>query len=66
LTETIYFQPLYNDFGNHRILLQMKAELPLSKVISLSALYNYFYSSFSAVNDIDRSSNLSLGLTFTY
>ncbi|WP_086476732.1 MULTISPECIES: DUF481 domain-containing protein [Arenibacter] len=66
LTETIYFQPLYNDFGNHRILLQMKAELPLSKVISLSALYNYFYSSFSAVNDIDRSSNLSLGITFTY
>lgn len=65
LTETIYFQPLYNNVGNHRILLQMKAELPLTEVISLSALYNFSYNSFPAVNDIDRSSNLSLGFTFT-
>lgn len=63
-TETIYFQPLYNHFGNHRILLQMKAELPITKVLSLAALYNFSYSSFSTINDIDRSSNLSLGITF--
>ncbi|MCM4166353.1 hypothetical protein KCTC52924_03287 [Arenibacter antarcticus] len=63
-TETIYFQPLYKNFGNHRVLLQVKAELPLTEVISLSALYNFSYNSFPAVNDIDRSSNLSLGITF--
>jgi len=64
LTETVYFQPLYNNFGNHRILLQIKAEVPITKVVSLSALYNYFYSSFSVLEDIDRSSNLGLGITF--
>ncbi len=64
LTGTVYFQPLYKDIGNHRILNQIKAELPITKVVSLSALYNYFYSSFSTVRGIDRSSNLSLGLTF--
>lgn len=64
LTGTVYFQPLYDDIGNHRILNQIKAELPITKIVSLSALYNYFYSSFSTTTDIDRSSNLSVGLTF--
>ncbi|WP_373519370.1 DUF481 domain-containing protein [Pricia sp.] len=64
LTGTVYFQPLYDDIGNHRILNQIKAELPITKIVSLSALYNYFYSSFSTTTDIDRSSKLSVGLTF--
>ena len=65
LTGTVYFQPLYDEISNHRILCQLKAELPITNVTSLSALYNYFYSSFSPINEIDRSSNLSFGLTFT-
>ncbi|MGB7394831.1 MAG: DUF481 domain-containing protein [Pricia sp.] len=65
LTGTVYFQPLYTDIGNHRILLQAKAELPLTRIVSLSALYNFFYSTFSINRNIDRSSNLSLGLTFS-
>lgn len=65
LTGTVYFQPLYDDISNHRILCQLKAELPITNVISLSALYNYFYSSFSPIRESDRSSNLSFGLTFT-
>lgn len=65
LTGTVYFQPLYDDIGNHRILNQIKAELPISKIVSLSALYNYFYSSFSVSTNIDRSSKLSIGLTFS-
>lgn len=63
LTGTVYFQPLYRAIGNHRILQQYKAELPINKVVSLSALFNYFYSSFSPNADKDRSSNLSVGLT---
>ncbi|MGC1516225.1 MAG: DUF481 domain-containing protein [Maribacter sp.] len=65
LTGTLYFQPLYREIGNHRILCQLKSELPITEVISLSALYNYFYSSFSPTLDSDRSSNISFGLTFT-
>ncbi len=64
LTTTIYFQPLYKYIGNHRILQQYKAELPINKVVSLSALFNYFYSSFSLGENKDRSSNLSVGVTF--
>jgi len=65
LTGTVYFQPLYRYIRNHRILCQLKAELPITKIISLSTLYNYFYSSFSPNAENDRSSNLSFGLTFT-
>ncbi|WP_419211616.1 DUF481 domain-containing protein [Maribacter sp. X9] len=65
LTGTVYFQPLYDAISNHRILCQLKAELPITNVMSLSALYNYFYSSFSPIRENDRSSNLSFGLTFT-
>ncbi|MEH6778685.1 DUF481 domain-containing protein [Maribacter arcticus] len=65
LTGTVYFQPLYQQIANHRILCQLKAELPITEVISLSALYNYFYSSFSPTAQNDRSSNLSFGFTFT-
>ncbi|MGB3145015.1 MAG: DUF481 domain-containing protein [Maribacter sp.] len=65
LTGTVYFQPLYDEISNHRILCQLKAELPITNVISLSALYNYFYSSFSPIRESDLSSNLSFGLTFT-
>ncbi|KAA2216964.1 DUF481 domain-containing protein [Maribacter flavus] len=65
ITGTVYFQPLYDAINNHRILCQLKAELPISKIISLSALYNYFYSSFSPIRENDRASNVSFGLTFT-
>ncbi len=65
VTGTVYFQPLYGQLSNHRILCQLKAELPITTIVSLSALYNYFYSSFSPIAENDRSSNLSFGLTFT-
>jgi hypothetical protein len=62
---TLYFQPLYRYMGNHRVLAQLKAEMPITNTLSLSALYNYFYSSFSTTRDVDRSSNLGIGFTFT-
>ena len=64
-TGTVYFQPLYRYIANHRVLSQLKAEMPLTGHLSISALYNYSYSSFSTTSESDRSSNLKLGLTFS-
>ncbi|QCX00038.1 DUF481 domain-containing protein [Aggregatimonas sangjinii] len=64
LVGTVYFQPLYNNIANHRVLAQLKAELPLGKRLRFSALYNYFYASFPENDTSDYSSNLQLGLTF--
>ena len=63
ITGTLYFQPLYSDIGNHRILSQFKAEVPLTKRISFSALYNYSVINFNSILEDDRSSNISFGFT---
>ncbi len=65
LITTLYFQPLYRDIQNHRILCQVKAEIPLTDHIGLSALYNYFYTSFSSELENDRSSTINVGITFS-
>ena len=63
ITGTLYFQPLYNNIANHRILSQFKAEVPLTKRISLSALYNYSVINFDSDLEDDRASNISFGFT---
>ena len=63
LTNTIYFQPLYESIRNHRILEQFKVELPISKTLKISGLFNYFYTSETPLGEEDFSSNLNLGLT---
>ena len=63
ITGTLYFQPLYRAIKNHRILSQFKAEMPLTKRISFSALYNYSVINFSSDLPDDRFSNIRLGLT---
>lgn len=63
ITGTLYFQPLYRNISNHRILSQFKAEIPLTKRISLSALYNYSVINFDSLFEDDRSSNISFGFT---
>ncbi|MGB5436690.1 MAG: DUF481 domain-containing protein [Maribacter sp.] len=64
LIATLYFQPLYRDLENHRVLGQFKAEIPLTNHISLTALYNYFYTGFSSDLQDDRSSTINVGITF--
>ncbi|MDE3742960.1 DUF481 domain-containing protein [Maribacter polysaccharolyticus] len=64
LVATVYFQPLYRDIGNHRVLGQLKAEIPLTDHMSLSALYNYFLTNFSSALQDDRSSTIKVGFTF--
>lgn len=63
ITGTFYFQPLYDNISNHRILSQFKAEMPLTKRISFSALYNYAVINFDSALEDNRSSNVSFGLT---
>jgi hypothetical protein len=63
ITGTFYFQPLYDNISNHRILSQFKAQMPLTKRISFSALYNYSVINFNSELDDNQSSNVSFGLT---
>lgn len=63
ITGTLYFQPLYRNIANHRILSQLKAQVPLTKKISITALYSYSIIQFDSIFEDDYASNLSFGFT---
>ena len=63
LTNTSYFQPLYEDFSNYRILEQFRADLPISKYLSLITVFNYFINSKTPSGDTDTSSSTNFGLS---
>ncbi len=64
LVNTIYFQPLYSDFSNYRILEQFQIGIPFSNTISFNILFNYFVNSFSPTEVEDYSSYINFGLSF--
>ncbi|MBT8205296.1 MAG: DUF481 domain-containing protein, partial [Eudoraea sp.] len=64
LTNTLYYQPLYQDFGNYRVLQQLKAEIPINKILKFSGLFNYFFNSITPQGNSEYSSYLSMGLTY--
>jgi len=63
LTNTTYFQPLYSDLGNHRILQELRADVPLNEHLSISTLFDYLYNSFAPNGEKDSSAYLSFGLS---
>jgi len=65
LINTIYFQPLYNDLGNYRLLEQFKAEIPIIAKLRASALFNYYFNSITPLGRSEYSSVFSLGLTLS-
>jgi hypothetical protein len=64
LLNTVYFQPLYTDISNFRILEQFKAEMPLFGNLRVSALFNYFYNNLNPLGTSEFTSNMSVGLTY--
>lgn len=64
LVNTIYFQPLYTDISNFRLLEQFKAEMPLFRKLKVSMLFTYFYNNMNPFETSEFSSLFSVGLTY--
>jgi len=62
ITNTVYFQPLYKDFSDYRILEQLKIDVPLSKVLSLYSLLDYYHDNITPTGNSQYSTNISIGL----
>jgi hypothetical protein len=62
VTNTVYYQPLYRDLGDYRILEQFRLNLPLSKWLRVFTLYNYYFDSKTPLNSKEYTSNLNLGI----
>jgi hypothetical protein len=62
VTNTVYYQPLYRDFGDYRILEQFRLDIPLSKWLSVFTYYNYYFDSQTPLNSKEYTSNLNIGI----
>lgn len=65
ILNTVYYQPLYKNFGDYRILEQFKLNIPITKVVSMHTIFNYYHDSTTPTGSSQFSSNLSLGLGLT-
>ena len=62
ITNTFYYQPLYQDLGDYRLLEQLKVNVSISKMVSLFGLINYYYDSVTPASMRQFSSTTSAGL----
>ncbi|MCY2687973.1 DUF481 domain-containing protein [Salinimicrobium sp. TH3] len=62
ITNTVYYQPLYRDVKDYRILEQFRLDIPLSTWLKVFTLYNYYFDSKTPLNTEEYTSNLNLGV----
>ena len=61
ITNTIYYQPLYKDITNYRILEQLKVSVPISKKFHISGALNYYFTSATPTQKHQYTSNIRIG-----
>ena len=65
VSNTVYYQPLYENLKDYRILEQFKLNVPLSKVFKVFALFNYYFDSLTPLGKQEYSTNFNFGLGIT-
>lgn len=66
LTNTVYYQPRFDRISDFRIYNQFDLSLRISKKLSFTTSYKYFFDSNPAENIINATHNLSNGITFRF
>lgn len=62
IANTVYYQPLYRDLNDYRILEQFRLDIPLSTWIKVFTIYNYYFDSKTPLNTEEYTSNLNIGV----
>ena len=62
VANTVYYQPLYRNFSDYRILEQFRLEIPLSGWLRVFTLYNYYFDSQTPLNTEEYTPNLNIGV----
>lgn len=66
IINTLYYQPLYRDFGDYRVSNDFSVSFPITKEeLSFYASYNYSFDSFTPLNRSQFTSNIFFGISFT-
>lgn len=62
VANTVYYQPLYRDLNDYRILEQFRLDIPLSNWFKVFTIYNYYFDSKTPLNTKEYTSNLNIGV----
>jgi hypothetical protein len=65
MINTIYYQPLFRDFGDYRISEEFQLSIKLTESLDLTGNFSYYLDSVTPQGMKDKASNLSLGLGLT-
>lgn len=66
VANTVYYQPLYRDFKDYRILEQFRLDIPLSNWFKVFTIYNYYFDSKTPLNTEEYTSNLNFGVGLSF
>ncbi|WP_424492411.1 DUF481 domain-containing protein [Salinimicrobium sp. GXAS 041] len=66
IANTIYYQPLYMELNDYRILEQFRMDIPLSKWFKVFTVYNYYFDSKTPLNAREYTSNLNFGAGLSF
>lgn len=66
VANTVYYQPLYKDLSDYRILEQFRLDIPLAKWFKVFAIYNYYFDSKTPLNTDEYTANLNFGAGFSF
>src|SRR5690606_18211911 len=62
VADTVYYQPLYSNLSDYRILEQFRLDIPLSSWFRVFTIYNYYFDSKTPLNTQEYTSNLNVGV----
>ncbi len=62
VANTVYYQPLYRELSDYRILEQFRLDIPLAEWFKVFTAYNYYFDSRTPLNTREYTSNLNIGI----
>ncbi|WP_037319014.1 DUF481 domain-containing protein [Salegentibacter sp. Hel_I_6] len=66
ITNTVYYQPLYRNLEDYRILEQFRLDIPLAAWFKVFMIYDYYFDSKTPLNTREYTSQLQIGLGFSF
>ena len=65
VANTVYYQPLYNNLDDYRILEQFRLDIPLSNWFRVFMIYDYYFDSKTPLKTQEYTSELEIGIGFS-
>ncbi|MBZ9629988.1 DUF481 domain-containing protein [Salegentibacter sp. LM13S] len=66
VTNTVYYQPLYKNLEDYRILEQFRLDIPLADWFKVFTIYDYYFDSKTPLNTREYTSQLQIGIGFSF